>query len=129
MSAQRRAAALFDGRHDLELAQAQVPALLWRQAGPWMRKMSATSRAERATAATYAGGRRLQRADHLAQELGGHVGIERCGLELLVPEQHLDHADVDLLLQQVGGEAVAQRVHRHALVDLRRRRRRHGWRG
>jgi hypothetical protein len=31
---QRRAAALFDGRHDLELAQAQVAALRSRQAGP-----------------------------------------------------------------------------------------------
>ena len=38
-------------------------------------------------------------------------------VELLVPEQDLDHADIDLLLEQVGGEAVAQRVHRHALVD------------
>ena len=65
------------------------------------------------------GRQRLQRADHLAQDLGGHVGVERRGLELLVAEQHLDHADVDLLLQQVGGKAVAQRVHRHALVDLR----------
>jgi hypothetical protein len=35
-------------------------------------------------------------------------------------QQHPDHADVDLLLQQVGGEGVVQRVHRHALVDLGR---------
>ena len=33
-------------------------------------------------------------------------------------QQHLDDANVDLLLQQVGGEAVAQDVGRHALVDL-----------
>ena len=32
-------------------------------------------------------------------------------------EQDLDHPDVDLLFQQVGGEAVAQGVHRNPLVD------------
>jgi adenylosuccinate lyase len=35
-----------------------------------------------------------------------------------MPEQDLDHADVGLLLQQVGGEGVPQRVHRDALVQL-----------
>ena len=35
-------------------------------------------------------------------------------------QQHLDHADVDLALQQMGGEAVAQRVRGHALVDAGR---------
>ena len=84
--------------------------------------MSATSRAERPTRAALRGRQNLQRTDHLAQDLGGHVGIQRRGLELLVPKQHLDHADVDLLLQQVRGEAVPQRVHRHALVDLSRQR-------
>jgi hypothetical protein len=34
-----------------------------------------------------------------------------------VPEQHLDHADIDLLLEQVGGERVAKAVHRDGLVD------------
>jgi hypothetical protein len=27
-----------------------------------------------------------------------------------VSQQHLDHADIDLLLQEVGGKAVPQRV-------------------
>ena len=31
--------------------------------------------------------------------------------------QDLDHADIDVLLQQVGGEAVAERVWRHVLLD------------
>jgi hypothetical protein len=35
-----------------------------------------------------------------------------------VPEQHLDHSDVDVLLEQMGGKAVPQRVERYALVDL-----------
>ena len=34
-----------------------------------------------------------------------------------MPEQALDHPDVDPLLQQVGGEAVAQRVHGDRLVE------------
>ncbi len=33
----------LDRRHDLELAEAQV-ARPWRQAGPWARRISATSR-------------------------------------------------------------------------------------
>jgi hypothetical protein len=32
-------------------------------------------------------------------------------------EQHLDDADVGVLFQQVGGEAVPQRVRRHSLPD------------
>ena len=32
-------------------------------------------------------------------------------------QQHLDDADVDLLLQQMGGEAVAQDVRRDSLVE------------
>src|SRR6202790_1951956 len=66
------------------------------------------------------GGTRLQWTDHLTQDLGGDVGVERCRLELLVSEQYLDHADIHLLFEQVGGEAVAERVQRDALVDPRR---------
>ena len=59
----------------------------------------------------------LERAHDLADRVGGDVGVERRGVELGVPEQDLDHADVDVLLEQMGGEAVPQRVQRHALVD------------
>ena len=48
----------------------------------------------------------LQWADDFAQDLGGHVRIHRGGLELLVPEQDLDDADIDLLLEQVRGKTV-----------------------
>src|ERR1700682_6416730 len=33
-------------------------------------------------------------------------------------EQHLDHSDIDVLLEKVSGEAVPQGVERYALVDL-----------
>ena len=54
------------------------------------------------------GGRQvLQRADHLAQQIGGHVRVNAGRLQLGVAEQDLDHADVDLLFQQVRGEGMA----------------------
>ena len=47
----------------------------------------------------------LQRALDRAQGGAGDLGVACRGVELLVPEQHLDHPDVDLLLQEMGGEA------------------------
>src|SRR5271157_4553257 len=63
-----------------------------RHAGPWARKISATSRC-----ATSAGLRRLsrfQRTDHLLQRVDGHLGIERGGVQLRVSEQDLDFANI-----------------------------------
>src|ERR1700704_4393021 len=103
------------------------PALARRHAGPWPRKMSATSRDGRDTNRFASGGRlgpldltgdMLQRAHHLPDRLGGDARVERRGIELGVPEQHLDHSDIDVLFEKVGGEAVPQGVERHALVDL-----------
>jgi hypothetical protein len=59
----------------------------------------------------------LKRARYRTDGLGGNTGIERGGVELGVPEQDLDDADVDILLQQVRGEAVAQRVRGDPLAD------------
>ena len=47
----------------------------------------------------------------------GDLGVMCGGLQLLVPEQHLDDPDIDLLLQQMGGEAMAQRVKGNRFVD------------
>src|SRR5580658_5954475 len=101
------------------------PALALRHAAPWARKTSAISRGGRATRPR-SGGRRsarevnaqpFQRALDVADGVDGDAGIERGRLQLGVSEQHLDHADVDVLLEQVGGEAVPQGVWRHALGD------------
>src|SRR5918992_3025912 len=59
----------------------------------------------------------VERAHHRADRGGGDAGVERGGVELGVTQQDLDYPDVDVLLQQVGGEAVAERVRRHPLVD------------
>ena len=50
----------------------------------------------------------LQRTDHLAQDVGGDLRVQGGRVQLLVPEQYLDQANVDLLLQQVGGKSVTQ---------------------
>src|SRR3954449_12323975 len=91
------------------------PALAVRQAAPWSRKMSATSRAGRSTSAGALDGRLvwlqrqprepIERAHDRADGVGGDARIERRGLELGVPEQHSDHADVEVLVQTVGGAA------------------------
>ena len=49
----------------------------------------------------------LQKTDHFAQDVGGYLRIQRGGFQFLVPEQDLDHADIDFLFQQMGGETVA----------------------
>src|SRR5216684_6218346 len=103
------------------------PALARRHAGPWPRKMSATSNDGRDTSSLASGGRlsslelqcnMFQRAHHLPDRLGGDARIERRGIELGVPEQDLDHSNIDVLFQQMGGEAMPQGVERYALVDL-----------
>ena len=65
-------------------------------------------------------GELLEQAPECADGLGGDLGVERCGVELLVAKQHLDHADVDLLLKQMGGETILERVEGGALVAPRR---------
>src|ERR1700726_1092601 len=67
------------------------PALALRHAGPWSRKISATSSAGRDTNGRALAGRPallelerdvLQRAHHLTDRLGGHSRVERRGVEL-----------------------------------------------
>jgi hypothetical protein len=55
----------------------------------------------------------VQWTHDFANEVGGHLGVARRGVELGMPEQDLNHANVDVLLQQMRGEAVAQRVRSH----------------
>ena len=75
------AAALFDGRHDLELTQAQVAALRLAPSGP----VRAEDVGDLQGGTPHEGGLRrrqhVQWADHLAQHLGGHVGVHRGGLQ------------------------------------------------
>src|ERR1035437_353721 len=86
--------------------------------------MSATSSTGR-TAGSVAGARLLldqrhdliERPGHGADRPGCHPRIERRVVELGVSEQNLDDADVDAILEQMRGEAVAQRMRAHTLGD------------
>src|SRR5271166_4587355 len=106
-------------------ARLTCPALAFRHAAPWARKTSATSRRGRATR-PWSGGRRflrqldvqpVQRTLDVADRVDGDAGVERGRLQLGVPEQHLDHANIDALLEQMCGEAVPQGMRRDALGD------------
>jgi hypothetical protein len=65
----------------------------------------------------------LERALDVADRVDGDAGVERGRLQLGVAEQDLDYADVNLLFEQVSGEAVPQGVRRDSLGDARRLRR------
>ncbi len=116
-----------------------------RHAGPWSRKMSATSSAGRDIGCPASAEpprqalHRLERAHHIADRPGGDMGVARGGLQPGMAEQDLDDPDVVrrendsldrflirlTLFQQMGGEAVPQHVRRHPLGDPRDRPRRH----
>src|SRR6266436_1009386 len=104
------------------------PVLALRQAAPWRWKTSATSSLGRRTAAglrplsrprpPFAQRREpVERAGYRADRGVGDARVKRRGIELRVAEQHLDHANVGILFQEVGSEAVPQRVRRHPLLD------------
>src|SRR5664279_4504750 len=110
MAAEGGAAALLDSRHDLQLTEAQVAPLMLSPGRPVgaedIRGLQGGALHARLRCGRGSGS---QWTDHLAQDLGGDMGIERCRLELLVAEQDLDHSDVHLLFEQVGREAVSER--------------------
>src|SRR5260370_2203718 len=101
------------------------PALARRHAGPWPRKISATSSDGRDTRSLASSGRfglrernAVERALELLDRLGGDARVERRCVELDMTEQDLDHSDIEFLLKQVAGEAVPQHIHGHRLADL-----------
>src|SRR3546814_10834084 len=59
-------------------------------------------------------------SDLLARRLRCDLQVKGGGIEVGVSEQSLDDADVDAVLEQVGGKAVAQGVRPDALVDIGR---------
>src|SRR5438045_7241725 len=102
------------------------PRLTWpawdaRQAGPRWRKMSATSTAGRDNGRASAGHlpQKGERASHRADRADGDAGVERRRVEFLMSQQHLNHPHVDIALQQMGGERVAQRVRRNPAAEPR----------
>ena len=104
VAAERRGAAGLDRRHDLELAEAQVPGM-GRAPGGAVRRGRCRRPRARARTGSAVGRRSLpslssaelvERARHGADRVGRDPGVERGGVELGVPEQDLDDADVDV---------------------------------
>jgi len=119
-------AAVLDGRHHLELAKADMPGIGFAPGGAMAvedvcdlqplaahgRRLNSGSRSPF--------GRRASRSSGLVtvRDRGvGDTGVTGGGVEFGVAEQHLDDADVGILFQEMGGEAVPQGMRRHPLLD------------
>jgi len=93
-----------------------------RQPAPWRRKTSATSRIGRGIAGV-SGWRcrfhiqKFERTLDLPDGVDCHTCVAGGGRNVTMAEQILDHVNVDALFQEMGREAVAQRVHGDCLVE------------
>jgi len=116
VAAKRRGAAVLDRRHDLELGQAQMAGLNGAIAGSF--SSEDIGDLERGAQVGSAAGilalhqhrQMLERTGHRADRFGRNARVECGGIELAVPQQDLDDADIDILFQQMGREAVVQRM-------------------
>src|SRR5258708_21322898 len=61
----------------------------------------------------------VERAGHGTHRSGRDLGVEGGVVQLRVPEQDLDDADINAVLEEMGGETVPQRVRSDPLGDLR----------
>jgi hypothetical protein len=126
MTAEDGRAAVLDGRHHLELAKAEMPGIGSPPGG------AVAMEDVRDLQPVAAHGRRLhsgprppfgrlrepiERAGHGADRGVGDTGVPRRGVELGVAEQYLDDADVGILFEQMGGEAVPQGMRRHPFLN------------
>src|SRR5437660_9405058 len=97
------------------------PRLASRQAGPWSRKISATSRVGRPTSAALTPPVRAYAASSAAGACGdptcGHTCVARRRVQLGMSKQSLDQPDIGAALEQMRGKAVAQRMQADALPD------------
>ena len=86
MSTQRRAAALLNGRHDLELGETQVGVLSPSPSGSIgtedIRNLDGRAFHRKSLRAAQP----LNWADHAAKDFRGHMRIERCGFQAPVPQ-------------------------------------------
>src|SRR6201998_4938743 len=97
---------------NLELAEAQVTAIGLTPSGPGVAEDIRALQAHAAPALC----RRplrwqrqpIEGAEHRAEHVGGDVGIAGCRVQLGMAQQHLNHPHVDIVLQQMRGERMAQ---------------------
>ena len=126
MAAECGGAAVLDRRHDLELGKVEGTGLNGAIAGPFSSedigdlKRGAQAGSVAMLLALHQRRQMFERTGHRADRLGRDASVERGRIELAVPQQDLDHADIDILFQQMGGKAVAQRMGRHPFPDASR---------
>jgi hypothetical protein len=108
VAAKRGRPGVLDRRHDLELGKAQMTGLNGAIAGSF--SAEDIGDLERGAQAGSAAGilalhqqrQTLERTGHRADRLGCNARVERGRIELAVPQQDLDDADIDILFQQMG---------------------------
>jgi hypothetical protein len=102
VAAERSGAASLDRRHHLELGQADMAGMC--RAPRW--PMNSKDVGDLVTVAAGLAARvlafhqqpeMLERARYCTDRLGGDTGVERGRIQLGVPEQNLDYADIDIL--------------------------------
>src|SRR5580692_2520311 len=128
MAAERGRAALLDRRDDLELIQAHMPGIGSTPVGSMAMK-DVCDLQPRAAHRPRLGLRSrpplgqcyepVEWAGYGPDRGVGDASVKRRCVELGVTQKSLNHANIDILLEQMRGEAVPQRVWRHALCDPR----------
>src|SRR5258708_36067868 len=105
-------------------ARLRWASLAARQTAPWRRKTSAPSRVGRGIASV--SGRRcrlhIQKFEWALDFPDGvdcHPCVAGGGCNVTMAEQILDHVNVDALFQEMGGEAMPQRVHGDRFIEPR----------
>jgi hypothetical protein len=122
MTAQRCGAANLDRGHDAPLGEAQMRLVGGAPSGAvaaedirhfelWTRHCRVSVRRGRCQVQVF------ERALDLPDQVDGNAGIARGRLDVPMPEQVLDDANVDALFKQVGRKTVSQRVDRDRLAQ------------
>src|ERR1700751_296452 len=128
MPAERGRAALLDRRDDLELIQAHMPGIGSTPVGSMAMKDVCDLQPRAAHRPRLGLGSRpplgpcyepVEWAGYGPGRGVGDASVKRRCVELGVTQKSLNHANIDILLEQMRGEAVPQRVWRHALCDPR----------
>ena len=122
MAAKLRRATGFDSGHCFELPKAQMPGVGLAPGGPVAAEdirnlQRGTRHSLRRLSSLLSQAKPVQRAHHLADRGGGHARVKRRRVQLRMAKQNLNHPDIDILLQQMGGKAMPQRMRRNAFID------------
>ena len=124
MAAERGGPAQFDRGHHAALDASEVAVVSLNvgraMAAEDIRHLQVGGMARPSAGRHHLQAQAIERALRLRDRRRGNLRVARSGRQVAVSEQHLDDADVDTALEQMGGEAVSQRVHADLLGQSRR---------